>query len=195
MRRTLLLVLALAAALVFAPAARADGTTTKILRDCIDDGILEGHYTPSELRKARDNMPTDAQEYSDCGDVLDRALAAGASSSGGGGGAPGGSAPGGGSPAATPGPQYSDSVADSSGSAVFPSTAGDTAAVADAKAHGGTGDTIEGRPLAPAASLGGQFGRNALPSTLIVVLGLLASALLAVLLPTIRRRVRARRAP
>jgi hypothetical protein len=189
MRRTLLLVLGLAAALLLAPAAFADSTTTKIIRDCADDGVLEGHYTPAELRKARDNLPTDVNEYSDCGDVLSRALAADVSSSGspgGGGGSPGAAA----TPAAAP--QYSDTVADSSG-AVAPSTADDQKAVSDAATHGGQGDVIEGKPLAPAAAVG--FGRNSLPATLVVVLVLLAGAAFAIVVPTVRRRVRARRSP
>src|SRR4051812_50194942 len=92
MRRTLLL--GLLAALLLAPAAYADGTTIKIIRDCADDGVLEGHYTPSELRKARDNLPTDVDEYSDCSDVLSRALATDTSPShSGSGGSPGAGPP------------------------------------------------------------------------------------------------------
>jgi hypothetical protein len=194
MRRTVLLVLALVAALVFAPAAHADSTTTKILRDCIDDGILEGNYTPSELRKARDNMPTDAQEYSDCGDVLDRALSSDVSSHDG--GSPstpvgGGSTTGGGSP---PAQQFSDSAANGS-RAQLPTTAPEKHALYEAAGHGGDGDVIAGRPLAPAADIGGHLGRNPLPGSLIVVLVLLGGALLAVVVPTIVRRVRARSAP
>jgi hypothetical protein len=191
MRRTLLLVLGLAAALLLAPAAFADSTTTKIIRDCADDGVLEGHYTPAQLRKARDNLPTDVNEYSDCGDVLSRALAADVSSPGHSGGGASGA---GGALASPAAPQYSDSVADSSG-AVAPSNADDQKAVADASKQGGEGDVIEGRPLAPAAAVGGRFGRNSLPATLVVVLVLLAGAALAVVVPTVRRRVRARRSP
>jgi hypothetical protein len=191
MRRTLLLVLGLAAALLLAPAAFADSTTTKIIRDCADDGVLEGHYTPAELRKARDNLPTDVNEYSDCGDVLSRALAADVSSSGGHSGGGGGSSA---TPATPPPSQYSDSVADSSG-ASQPTTPADVKAVTDAGAHGGEGDVIEGRPLAPAAAVAGRFGRNSLPTTLVIVLVLLAGAAFAIVVPTILRRVRARRAP
>ena len=189
MRRTLLLVLGLAAALLLATAAFADSTTTKIIRDCADDGILEGHYTPAELRKARYNLPTDVNEYSDCSDVLSRALAADVSSSGGG---PSGSSSA--APTPTPGSQYSDTVADSSGVAL-PGTPADHKAVADAGAQGGEGDVIEGRPLAPAAAVAGHFGRNSLPATLVIVLVLLAGVAVTIVVPTIRRRVRARRAP
>src|SRR5215211_9036160 len=72
------------------PAADA-ASTTQILRDCADDGVLQGDYTPAELRKARQNIPTDTDEYTDCRDVLARAVAAGVSSRGGGGGSGGGS--------------------------------------------------------------------------------------------------------
>jgi hypothetical protein len=194
MRRTILL--GLLAALLLVPAAYADGTTIKIIRDCADDGVLEGHYTPSELRKARDNLPTDVNEYSDCSDVLSRALSAGASSPGGGSG--GGAGTGGGTPAAasptaTSTPQYSDSTA--SPPTLSPDTAAENQAIAGAVRHGGQGDVIAGRPLAPAADIGGRFGRNPLPGSLMAVLVLLAGAGLSLLLPPIRRRVSARRAP
>jgi hypothetical protein len=190
MRRTLLLVLGLAAALLLAPAAFADSTTTKIIRDCADDGILEGHYTPSELRKARDNLPTDVDEYSDCSDVLSRALAADVSSpSGGSAGSPAGA------PAATPAPQYSDSVASNPGAATQAANAADDKALTEAAATGDQGDVIAGQPLAPTAAVAGHFGRNSLPATLVVVLVLLAGALIAIVVPTVRRRVRARRSP
>ena len=51
--------------LVVVPAANA-ASTTQILRDCADDGVLQGDYSPSELRKARQNIPTDTDEYTDC---------------------------------------------------------------------------------------------------------------------------------
>jgi hypothetical protein len=125
--------------------------------------------------------------------VLSRALAAGTSSppSGGGGGGGGSAAA---TPTATPVPQYSDAVA-AGPRVVAPATPADSQAVADAAAHGGQGDTIAGRPLAPAANINGRFGRNALPGTLIVVIVLLAGAALAFVVPTVRRRVRARQAP
>jgi hypothetical protein len=192
MRRTILL--GLLAALLLAPAAYADGTTIKIIRDCADDGILEGHYTPAELRKARDNLPTDVNEYSDCSDVLSRALAAAVPTAHGGGtGSSGGGSPSGGTPAATPAPQYSDSTA--SPPTLSPATPAEDKALAVAVQHGGGTETIAGRPLAPAADIGGRFGRNPLPAPLIVVLVLLAGAAVSMLAPAIRRRVSARKAP
>src|SRR5215210_6222491 len=75
--------------LVAAPAANA-ASTTQILRDCADDGVLQGDYSPSELRKARQNIPTDTDEYTDCRDVLARAASAGVAGGGGGSGGAGG---------------------------------------------------------------------------------------------------------
>src|SRR6185436_12729910 len=70
--------------LAVTPAANA-ASTTQILRDCADDGVLQGDYSPAELRKARQNIPTDTDEYTDCRDVLARALAAGIAGKGSGG--------------------------------------------------------------------------------------------------------------
>ena len=76
---------------VAVPAANA-ASTTAVLRDCADDGVLQGSYTPSELRKARQNIPTDTDEYTDCRDVLARASARAIAGTAGGGGGGGGSA-------------------------------------------------------------------------------------------------------
>jgi len=82
--------LCLLLALVAAPAANA-ASTTQILRDCADDGVLQGNYSPSELRRARQNIPTDTDEYTDCRDVLARAAVAGVAGRGGGSGSSGSS--------------------------------------------------------------------------------------------------------
>src|SRR4051812_15067610 len=78
MRRTIFL--ALLATLLCAPAARAD-TTTQIWRDCVLDSKLDGHYTVAQLRHARSHPPADGLEYTDCTDILARAIAAKTSSS------------------------------------------------------------------------------------------------------------------
>src|SRR3954454_1197883 len=76
MRRTIFL--ALLAALLITPAARAQeglsNSTIKLLRDCVDDSILQGHYTIAELNAASKAIDGDASEYSDCRDVLRRAI-------------------------------------------------------------------------------------------------------------------------
>ena len=83
-----LAIIALLAVLAAAPAAQADSTRIKILREC-QNGQLTGDYTAKQIRDARNNIPDDLDQYSDCRDVLSRALLnrAGASNDGGGGGA------------------------------------------------------------------------------------------------------------
>src|SRR5215216_3581930 len=104
----------LLALLVAAPAALADSTRTKILREC-QDGRLTGNYTPSQIRDARNNIPDDIDQYSDCRDVLTRALLAGAAdsgngNSGGGGGGGGGGSGGGGAGGGTGGTRLTPST-------------------------------------------------------------------------------------
>ena len=60
----------------------------QVLRDCIRDGKLDGTYSNAELRKARDNLPSDSDEYSDCGEVIAAAIKGG-SDRGSGAGSPG----------------------------------------------------------------------------------------------------------
>jgi hypothetical protein len=56
------------------------------IRDCNDDGVLQGHYSRSTLRQARNHLPASLREYSDCADVLARAIAAAGKNGGSGGG-------------------------------------------------------------------------------------------------------------
>jgi hypothetical protein len=79
-------VLVALAALV-APAS-AGASASQVLRDCITDGKLDRKYSNAELRKARDNMPADSDEYSDCSDVIAAAIKGG-SDRGAGTGSPG----------------------------------------------------------------------------------------------------------
>jgi hypothetical protein len=72
------------------------------IRDCNDDGVLQGRYSLRTLRQARAHLPASLREYSDCADVLARAIAA-AGRPGSGGSAGGGSAPPLGNPALTTG--------------------------------------------------------------------------------------------
>jgi hypothetical protein len=83
-------------------------TPFQVIKDCNQDGVLNGKYSNRELREALDNLPTDIDEYSDCRDVINAAITSGPSREsegrqGGGGGASGGGGDprggGGGSPA------------------------------------------------------------------------------------------------
>jgi hypothetical protein len=192
MRRTILL--ALLAALLLAPTASAAGPI-QIIRDCEDDGVLQGSYTASELRDARSKLPTDIDEYSDCRDVLSRAITAataaskpsptrsptdsgGVDQSGGG----GGTGSGGGT----------DSTSrDEERAALLsaPSSPQDAQAVGAAAADGDKAIKAEIAQRDPGATrLAASVGRNGLPTTMIAVLALLAATLVAACLPLIRRR-------
>jgi hypothetical protein len=174
--------------LIVVPAANA-ASTTQILRDCADDGVLQGHYTPSELRKARQNIPTDTDEYTDCRDVLARAATdaiagsgSGGGGSGGGSGGSGGSAGGGGGGADGSGGGGAG-VGAGAGALLTPSTPEDQSVLADAAKAGAP--HIGGRTVGISAA----DVRNDIPSPLIVVLALLAATALATLLPFGRRHV------
>ena len=157
--------------LAIAPAAEA-ASTTQILRDCADDGVLQGHYSPSELRKARQNIPTDTDEYTDCRDVLARAAAAGVASKGGSGGSGGASD----LPPADPDTPEGRQIVGEAGSKPPPGPM-----------------NIGGRAVIPGhASLSANGVRNELPTGLLAALILIGAAALCTLLPPVRRRVLAR---
>jgi hypothetical protein len=90
--------LLLAALIVLAlPLGEASAATPfKVIKDCNQDGVLNGKYSNRDLRDALDNLPTDIDEYSDCRDVINAAITSGSNRegdgrpAGGGGGAPGG---------------------------------------------------------------------------------------------------------
>jgi hypothetical protein len=198
MRRTSFL--ALVAALLLVPSVAHAAGPIQIIRDCEDDGLLQGNYTASELRSARSALPTDIDEYSDCRDVLGRAIAAktsqtpdtdGGSSQG---GAPtGGGSSGGGNGGGTTNPQHEatakpdTSVATDPGIETGPVTDKDWKAVGEAEKEGGGGVDVNGRDVSP--MLVAEVGRNGLPATLIVALALLGGAVLAACLLPVRRRV------
>src|SRR3954447_23786461 len=151
--------------LAIAPAADA-ASTTQILRDCADDGVLQGHYTPSELRKARQNIPTDADQYTDCRDVLGRAAASatggGGDSGGSGGGGHGGGAGGSGGSGGG-GPQQGR---------LPPATPDENTTLQQALTDGAKDVDVGGTSVVPAiAGAGANGGR--LPTPLLVLLALL----------------------
>jgi len=169
--------------LVAAPAAMA-GTRADIIDDCYDDGKLDGNYTPSEIRDARNNLPADIDQYSDCRDVLTRAIggtgdkqvgggAGGGGALGGGGGGGGGGGPA--EPLTPSGPEEQAALEKAGGAG-------------DAPVQVGDGTIVPG-----AAGLAADAARNTIPATLLAVLILLGLAALAAAVPYVRRRVLARR--
>ncbi|HEX2233419.1 MAG TPA: hypothetical protein VHG69_08650 [Thermoleophilaceae bacterium] len=83
-------------ALAVPPAVQASGFD--VIRDCAEDSDLDRKYSNGELKQARDNLPSDLDEYSDCREVINSAITSGSGGSGGGGdGGSGGGGAGGGS--------------------------------------------------------------------------------------------------
>jgi len=191
--------MALLAALLLVVPSAAHADPTEIIRDCADDGALQGDYTAAELRNARNNLPTDIDEYSDCRDVLARALASKTANSGNGGGnggggnggsqSQGGSIGGGDSgttPQTTSPDEPSSSVAVDPGVETGPTTDEEWKALWSAQSRADR-VAVNGRDVSPL--LTADVGRNGLPATLVVALALLAAAVLtALLLPLLRRR-------
>ena len=206
MRRTIFL--ALLAALLFAPVARAT-PPIEIQRDCADDGALQGSYSASDLRKARNDLPTDADEYSDCRDVLSRAIAAKTTSSkpsgddGSSNGSDQGSGGGNGNDnngdsggSGTPTPESTAAPAPTSdpNATLVPSSPQDNQALADAAKSGGDDVRLgEGEARAVPVELSASVGRNGVPLTLVVLLALFALAAVTVAGPAARRLAHARR--
>jgi hypothetical protein len=205
-RRVRPLLLGFAVLLLLAPAAGA-ASRSEILRDCETDGVLDGSYKPNEIRDARNNIPDDIDEYTDCRDVLSRAtLGAGSSGGGGGGGndpaagASGGPTTGGGgageaSGAAPP----SDSASGGGGSdpsATPEATSGDAEPQEpeNAPVEPGAAEAIASKAIAPGtATLAASATRNGVPSSLVVVLVLIGLTALVVGSAQVRKRVLARR--
>jgi hypothetical protein len=170
--------------LVAAPAAMA-GTREDILNDC-QSGGLDGNYTPSEIRDARNNIPADIDQYTNCRDVLGRALGGSGDKRVGGGGdgnALGGGGAGGGGGAAAP------------GEPLTPNGPEEQAALEKAAAAGGNAPVQvgDGTIVPGAAGLASDAARNSLPVSLLAVLILLGLAALAATVQPVFRRVHARR--
>jgi hypothetical protein len=74
---TRVVVLALLALFALPGAAMANP-----IRDCTWDGDLDKQYSNAELRRALDNLPTDQDEYSICGEILSGAITSGSDKGG-----------------------------------------------------------------------------------------------------------------
>jgi hypothetical protein len=64
------LVVALALLASALGAVPAFGSAKDVIRDCSEDGVLNGHYSHSELAKALAQLPSDLDEYTDCRAVI-----------------------------------------------------------------------------------------------------------------------------
>lgn len=46
--------------------ALAHASAAEVIRDCAEDGVIDGDYSNAELREAGRRLPADLDEYSDC---------------------------------------------------------------------------------------------------------------------------------
>ena len=63
----------LAALVALAAPAAALAKGEEVIRDCAQDGSLDGDYSQEELDEAYNNMPSDIDEYSNCREVIEKA--------------------------------------------------------------------------------------------------------------------------
>ncbi len=59
------------------PVATAHASYRDAIFDCAEDSVLDGKYSNAELKKARQHLPTDLAEYTDCADILASAMTGG----------------------------------------------------------------------------------------------------------------------
>jgi heme A synthase len=161
--------------LVAVPAASA-AKRDQIIRDCAD-GSLDGKYSASEMRDARNNLPADVDEYTDCRDLLTRATHSGGPA-GSSGGAGGGSGTTGGSAGGAP-------------ERLSPKSPEDYKTLRDAIEKAGS-EPVEfnGRKVLPgAAGFAADAARRGIPTPLLILLALLGVAAVLGAVPAIRKRV------
>jgi cobalamin biosynthesis Mg chelatase CobN len=177
--RTLLVLLATAiAGLGLSPAAASADAGMKIVNQCFHQGKVSDDYSQQAYNEALRELPTDAVEYSECGQLIQQAQLAAASrrrnaksahvkKSGGGGHHTGG------------GPSTSSSSVPAAPTAL---TAAERAALAAASGRaGGEGVKVAGRVVHPTLGhVNVSSAVSTIPAPLLALLGMLAaSALLA----------------
>jgi hypothetical protein len=162
------MLVALIALPTFAYAARGSA----VVRDCQDDGHIDGHYSQQDYADAENNLPSDVDQYSDCRDAIKQARAAAGGGSGGGGAGGGGTNGTGGSPK----PHAGNPALETKSGAYAPSQS-DKAAYDRARAEAATEASLPGGLAIPSA---GDFkpagATNSIP--LPVLLALVAVGLL-----------------
>ncbi|MFL5840628.1 MAG: hypothetical protein ACJ77Z_09290 [Thermoleophilaceae bacterium] len=78
LRTTLVLI----AVLLLGLPAAARASSDDVIRDCAFDGKLDKTYSQKELQQAYKNLPSDANEYTDCSAVIRAAMTGGSGNTG-----------------------------------------------------------------------------------------------------------------
>ena len=189
---------ALLVALLALPAfAQASGQD--VIRDCYDDGHIDGNYSQQDYQDAQDNLPSDVDQYSDCRDVIAQGQAGGGKkhssshSGSGGSNSSGGGSNGSGANGSSSGSSGGSTRDESRGgspkpnagnpaletkSGAYAESEADKAAYESAKAQAAQGGALPGGLAIPAAGDFSPAKANTLP--LPVVLALAAVGLLVV---------------
>ncbi len=166
--------------------ATAGASYGELLRDACRDERVDGTYSQKDYRDALRNIPADADQYTNCRQVLEDAKIAAASAEASGGSGPGGATGG--------GAQSGGSVP--TGDPLASASAGERRAVLQATDSGGAALSVGGRRVDPAALGAGRTVSatiSDLPPPLLAVLGLVALAALGAIALVLVPRVRARR--
>ena len=187
-----MLIAALAALTALAGAATAGASSKDVIKDCYEDGKIDGHYSKEELKQAEEDIPSDVDEYSDCRAVIRAARSRGNKGSGGGtGGLPGGGY-------RSPGAGGDPSLSTDSGA--IAGTKGDLDSLASAtrdRNRAAPKVPVAGQPISPASGVTEvATAANGLPTPLIAALiALAAMCLVGVVFATWRRWPQLRRGP
>jgi cobalamin biosynthesis Mg chelatase CobN len=166
------------------PVATAQASPGAVVRDCAEDGSVDGHYSNSDLKAALKKIPADLDEYSDCRAAISSAIGTGAKAttskkSGGGGGAAGGSSGSGGSGGSGSGAS-ADTNGDGTISPAEKAAAHKTELAQKTNATRAHTDNVLGNPKTDPAKVGAidaSDTSNGLPVP--VILSIVALALLA----------------
>jgi hypothetical protein len=163
--------------------------SSQVISDCNTNGHLTSSYSRSDLQGALSGMGADTKEYTNCSDVIRRALLGSAAGGGGHSGGGSSSSNGGG----TSGGQGSTSGTSGSGVKTGVSTRGVHSAAPNAGAAGGgsgAGVKLGGSSISPgSAGINASSGSRSLPAPLIAVLAVLGLAALSGGGIAVRRRV------
>lgn len=187
MRRTAS-VTALLVCLLVPAAAHASGQA--VIKDCTDNGRIDGRYSAGDYKAALRDLPTDVAEYTDCGDQIAAAQRRGATrqntsknGSGGSGGSSSGGSGGGSGSGGSGGSGTGAGAASTDSPIADPAnlSKGEKAALASAAAQKASPVTLGSDAVTPGASgLAGEAVRNAIPTPLLIVLLLVGLAAAAV---------------
>jgi hypothetical protein len=170
MRRALLFTVLLC---LLAPAG-AVAAPGNVIRDCTDNGRMDGRHSQQDYAAALKRLPSDVDEYTECRRIIEAAKRRDATTPGGG----GTGTPGGGGSFGTP-PINGFDGTDPPPAANVPANPGETGAVAGAT-NNAPPVAIAGEPITPGGSgIAEAAFRHALPGPLLVVVILFGLGALA----------------